>query len=336
MSHEIGQREERRIRRQQVKDRYVSDNYLSWVILHRIELTHLVFAAESITDQTERLINSIDLSNLIYIKGEFYVNDDIIMDILKQRTPSLTILDISECGRHITDSSVIPLAKGLPQLKELSLSGTEITGDSLIEISKNLKELESLEIWRCGGIEMETFGQMDVCPCLIHFWALDVDIDDNGLKRLAISCPSLKELFIGFSGCLVTDDGVIPLVQICGGTLAILHVRGASQVSDKSLTAVANHCPELLELDFGGCYIRETSCFKSLARGCKKLTILSVLEQPWVNIESIPIVISFLKISLREFSCSIDVIAGLGDEDKQNQYFDNLNDKFPKIKFEVL
>jgi hypothetical protein len=320
---------------QEEEGRCVSDDYLYWVGLRQIKLTHLDFVEKSITDQTVRFINAIDLSNLISINGEFYVDDDTVIGILQQCNPSLTKLDISNCD-DITDRSVILVANRQPQLKEFILSGNGITGDSLIELSKHLKELEYLQIWGCGDIERSKFEEIYPFPNLIHFWALDVDIDDLGLNRLAICCPSLRELLIGFSGCLVTDDGVISLVKICGGTLDTLHIIGASQVTDKSLTAVANHCPQLYELDFGGCSIENTSTFKSLAQGCKKLEFLSVLEQPWVNIKSIPTVIYFLRKSLRLFSFSDDVIACVGDEKEQNQYFDVLNRKFPNTQLEVL
>jgi hypothetical protein len=123
----------------------------------------------------------------------------------------------------------------------------------------------------------------------------------------------------------VTDEGLIAFAQIRGKSLTKLHVRDAPEVTDRSLTVVAENCPELLELNFGGCSIQKTDTFQTLARGCPKLADLSALEQPWADRDSIPIVIALFQ-SLAVFSYSVSSVQN--DVDLE-PYWIWLRNKFP-------
>jgi len=76
-------------------------------------------------------------------------------------------------------------------LKELNLNACrELSERSLVQVAEQCPSLEKIELyWNCR-------------------------VRDIGLKRLATGCPNLTN--VNFSGCkLLSDSGVIPLVQSC-------------------------------------------------------------------------------------------------------------------------
>lgn len=313
---------------------YFDESILAAIVASpsQLKVLRLAGGKEINSDLSKNLFTK-RLTSLTILSLNFIATDYVVIVVAKH-IPSLTELYIRDC--EITDESVLQLAKGLPKLQYLSLSGTNITGESFIEISKNLKQLRSLEIAYCYEIELETFEVMHSLPYLTHLWALEVDMTDDGLKCLAEQCPSLSELFWGVPTTshghndFVTDEGLIAFAQIRGKSLTKLHVINAPEVTDRSLTVVAENCPELLELSFGGCSIQKTDTFQRLARGCPKLADLSVVEQSWADRDSIPIVIAFFQ-SLAAFSYSTSSVQN--DVDLE-PYWICLKSKFPQIKFE--
>lgn len=82
---------------------------------------------------------------------------------------------------------------------------------------------------------------------------------------------------VSLAGCInVTDNVVVALAKIHGGTLEMLNLDGCGKVTDASLAAIADDCLLLNELDVSKCAITDLGV-ASLARSKQlSLTILSL------------------------------------------------------------
>ena len=75
-------------------------------------------------------------------------------------------------------------------------------------------------------------------------------ITDTVALTLARRCPEIQH--VSFRNCDVTDLGICEMAAGCR-QLSLLAVAGVHCLTDKSIMALAEHCPHLEELYISGC-----------------------------------------------------------------------------------
>lgn len=113
-------------------------------------------------------------------------------------------------------------------------------------------------------------------------------VTDAGLLPLLESSEAglVKAIF---SGCLnLTDEVILALTRLHGGTLELLNLEGCRKITDASLVAVADNCLLLNDLDVSKCGITDSgikilSCAEQL-----NLQVLSLSGCSEVSNKSLP------------------------------------------------
>lgn len=129
----------------------------------------------------------------------------------------------------ITSAGITSIASSCPSLKELYLERcSNVTDEGILAIAHNCKLLQILNIGRCS------------------------DITDVSLYALGQNSHFLQSF--KFSATKVTDDGVTALVRgICSQSLKEVYMDRCVNVTDESVEAVLNCCPNLHILIFHEC-----------------------------------------------------------------------------------
>ena len=99
---------------------------------------------------------------------------DIGIAFLAELTSSLQDVDVSFCA-NVTNSSLLHIASGFPELKSLSMTTCSINDEGLKQMAKRLTKLESLNIGQC------------------------ISVSDDGLKFLSENLKNLR--FLDAYGC---------------------------------------------------------------------------------------------------------------------------------------
>ncbi len=71
-------------------------------------------------------------------------------------------------------------------------------------------------------------------------------ITDTDLSHIALFCPKLVYLRMYDSN--ITDSGVITLVTACGRNLTTLMFYQCNNLTDNTLFAISQYCPQLTEI----------------------------------------------------------------------------------------
>ena len=97
------------------------------------------------------------------------------------------------------------------------------------------------------------------------------------LLQLAQNCPHLHSIFLSCS-ITITDDLVIGLAERCPilQRLVLQSYRGIHAVTDASLLALSEHCPQLCELGFHNCMQLTEAAVLQFIHICKHLHILKL------------------------------------------------------------
>jgi hypothetical protein len=74
----------------------------------------------------------------------------------------------------------------------------------------------------------------------------------------------------------MNDDGVITICKGSGENLEHLNLTYCSDITDKSLIAIANHCPKLTSIILWGCYNITDVGLEALANGCPSINTLNL------------------------------------------------------------
>jgi len=99
---------------------------------------------------------------------------------------------------------------------------------------------------------------------------------------------------LDLAGCYgVTDHGLIPVLEQCGAKLAQLRVSDCEGVTQRSVDALAQHCPGIQWLDLARTGSLTTECLLRLAERC--------LDLEWLNLA-------------RTHASDLDTAATVGEE----------------------
>ncbi|PAA70940.1 hypothetical protein BOX15_Mlig005878g1 [Macrostomum lignano] len=163
----------------------------------------------------------------------------------------LTALRLASCG-FLDDTCLTAIAESCPALNELDLSGCNSARTTVLGFSAlatGLRRLRRLNLYRCGiGLEQ--------------------------LLALIRANPDLRHVNLG--ACpVMTDfaDGVVVELAACCRGLLSLDLWRSRGLGCLGVTALADGCPGLLELDIGWCtrVNSSTGCLAELAQKCRSL-----------------------------------------------------------------
>ncbi|PVD27923.1 hypothetical protein C0Q70_10498 [Pomacea canaliculata] len=183
------------------------------------------------------------------------ITDDNIDKVLFDR---LQVLDLSMC--HVSDACLFKLSNSRHNyLRKVDLnsakdSNESITSAGLTSLSRACPNLQILYLRRCINItDSGVISISENCPFLVE---LNIGgcprITDATLISLGQNCRYLRSF--NFSKSEVTDCGVLSLVSgTCATCLKEIHMNGCANLTDESVEAVIQFCPQISILLFHGC-----------------------------------------------------------------------------------
>lgn len=153
-------------------------------------------------------------------------------------TSSVRRLVFNSFARHLTDDLFLGITS-CQHLERLTLPGAaHLTTPTLLQVFSQLPELISIDL---SGMD---------------------SVDDKVVAKIATCCPQLQGL--NLSRCKrIGDDGVMAVASRlrmlrrvsrnrCPDLTAQIKLNGCHRLTDRSIVALARHCPLLLELDLAG------------------------------------------------------------------------------------
>jgi hypothetical protein len=162
--------------------------------------------------------------------GAMYCRED-TLTALATLCPQLQVLFLGN-GEHLTDEAVGNLARGCPDLRELTLHWDEwqerckfgargplLTDAAIIALSQHCPRLQKLDLTRCRLLT------------------------DAAEEALAQGCPNLTSVTLT-SCALITDAAIAALAQGCRN-LHSLYLAGCDLLTDASLITLSVHAPQL-------------------------------------------------------------------------------------------
>lgn len=191
--------------------------------------------------------------------------DDAALKSLHAYT-ALTYLDISDPGvsapgvppKSLTDDGIIPLLTAVGgTLEHLDVSKNADVTDNLLltGLKPHCKRLRVLRLSHC--VELNT----DAVAKLFTDWTNT----NGGLTRIDLErCVKLE------------DNAIKALVAHSGGNLAQLNLNSVDNITAEGLSAIANGCPNLEDLDLGFCRAMDDATIMSFVEKLPKLRVVRV------------------------------------------------------------
>ncbi|KAI3827357.1 hypothetical protein L1987_01430 [Smallanthus sonchifolius] len=181
----------------------------------------------------------------------------------------LESLQLEECNRITQHGILGTLSNQNSKLKSFSLMkcmGIKDLDNQPVDFSES-QSLRSLTIKNCigfGNTNLAMIGKL--CPHLHNLDLTGLDrINDTGLFELLKTCKvGLSK--VNLTDCInLTDEVVMALAKIHGGTLEVLNLDGCRKIGDESLAAIAENCLFLKDLDVSKSCITDSgvSCLSS-------------------------------------------------------------------------
>ncbi|KAG2713279.1 hypothetical protein I3760_04G170200 [Carya illinoinensis] len=201
---------------------------------------------------------------------------------IAQGLQKLASLSVTSC-RGVTDVSLEAIGKGCINLKQMDVPMG-------FPVPSPCTSLRSLSIRNCPGFGSASLAMVGkLCPGIQHVDLTGLHgITDSGLLPLLESCDAgLVKVIL--SSCLnLTDEVILALTRLHGGTLELLNLDGCRKITDASLVAIADNCLLLNDLDVSKCAITDCgievlSCAEQL-----NLQVLSLSGCSEVSNKSMP------------------------------------------------
>lgn len=208
--------------------------------------------------------------------------------------PSSSLETLSLAGSRITDAGVAQLCKGLPRLRNLSLSGcvgvsdasasqilSHMTGLQAIDVSgtkmtnegishiAQLGELHTLRCGGCKGVTDESLVSLSSRDTMVSIDLSDTGVTDKGVSRFILSLPSLT--CISCAGCNISDPSLQAMAQLPG--LQCLNISNCESITDQGLSQL-QHATKLTALDLSKTPV--TSASLAVISSLKNLTYLNL------------------------------------------------------------
>ncbi|KAG6723936.1 hypothetical protein I3842_03G233400 [Carya illinoinensis] len=205
---------------------------------------------------------------------------------------SLESLQLEECDR-VTQLGIIgALSNCGTKLKSLTLVKCMGIRDMAMgfPVLSPCTSLRSLSIRHCPGFGTASLAMVGkLCPQIQH---LDLSglhgITDSGLLPLLESCEAgLTKVIL--SNCLnLTNEVILALTRLHGGTLELLNLEGCRKITDDSLRAISENCLLLNDLDVSNCAISNSGIEVLSCAAQLNLQVLSLSGCSEVSKKSMP------------------------------------------------
>ncbi|KAG6723938.1 hypothetical protein I3842_03G233400 [Carya illinoinensis] len=257
------------------------------------KLTSLtVTSCRGITDVSLEAIGKgcINLKQMCLRKCCFVSNNGLIA--FAKAAGSLESLQLEECDR-VTQLGIIgALSNCGTKLKSLTLVKCMGIRDMAMgfPVLSPCTSLRSLSIRHCPGFGTASLAMVGkLCPQIQH---LDLSglhgITDSGLLPLLESCEAgLTKVIL--SNCLnLTNEVILALTRLHGGTLELLNLEGCRKITDDSLRAISENCLLLNDLDVSNCAISNSGIEVLSCAAQLNLQVLSLSGCSEVSKKSMP------------------------------------------------
>jgi hypothetical protein len=261
----------------------------------RLKCISIEFAGPLIL-QFRQIIESCRSLTMISLRSLMNVDNDLVI-LIAECLPSLVFLDISG-NTQVNDVGVSVLPERLSHLEYLSVEGLNITDVSLTKIIQYCRRLQLLKLNGCGRLSASAFLALtdDSFPRLRLLDVAYVSLSNAAAIRIGECCKSLEEVHSIPRIIGLTDAGVIGLATGCGTRLKVLNIT-YTEITDNSIRAIAENCPNLEELLCGTDLPSDSFTFAGiefLGKRCPKISKLDISGSEWVNRKTIKDVINML------------------------------------------
>lgn len=194
------------------------------------------------------------------------------------RCRSLIELDLSgylcefgELMGVVSDDIVTVIAQGCSNLVRINLHLTEVGDAGLVALSENCPFLEEVDLSGCvDGYGRDGYGAG---------WYIKPNCTDVGIIALASRCSKLRKLDLHLNGHL-TDAALEALGRGCPD-LAMIDLSGAPSVcfpqyTDGGIAALASGCKKLTKVTLHMCLALTDASLHALAENCPELSVLEI------------------------------------------------------------
>jgi hypothetical protein len=257
--------------------------------LRRLHVRHL-YGTHVIEPVASLLIAAPNVTDFRLHSAVLCPVSDASLQILSNNVPQLEILELNIQRQEFTHTAVISLARRCSNLKMLDLMCGVGVNDAAVEaFALHCSRLEGLQL-RGVFTAAALSGVALHCGPRLRFLTLDMEqCNPIGLKSLAEHCRLLEELQLYNCG-IRTRKPIIQLVSSLPHLRELL-LDGSSVVTDKVLTAIATHLPELATLAICDDRGRHTEAgalalvtsLAQLRRFCIISNHISVCTPAWLN-----------------------------------------------------
>ncbi|XP_064614547.1 F-box/LRR-repeat protein 4-like [Liolophura sinensis] len=204
------------------------------------------------------------------------VNDNAMMS-LQSRCSHCQKLDLSWTGNHGLISS-----KGIEGL--LSVCGATLTclrlascglvnSSVILRLSSLCPALQELDLRSCQEVGSPGLSSLGKLTSLCRLNLYRTQVDAMAVKKIVRGCQKLQHLNLGSCICLSQHDTLMEEIATNCRGLKSLDVWRWKSLSEVGLTALAENCPLLEEIDLGwiSTLRSSTGCYRILPKHCPKL-----------------------------------------------------------------
>ncbi|KAI9277866.1 hypothetical protein BY458DRAFT_504275 [Sporodiniella umbellata] len=163
-------------------------------------------------------------------------------------------LDIYICDQ-IEQSVLSPFLQN-HALTYLSLAGCHLISDSFIlEVAESCPRLEHLDLRACGQVsDIAISAIAHQCPQLRHLNVGRIrDREKITIKSIGLIAQHTTASVLGLAGCEVTDKCMELLAKNRGVNLERVSVNSCSNISNRTIYAFIQHCPNLSVFEMKEC-----------------------------------------------------------------------------------
>ncbi|XP_063963538.1 F-box/LRR-repeat protein 2-like [Lytechinus pictus] len=189
------------------------------------------------------------------------ITEESAVKIFETVGPQLISLDMTGCHQIMTDDILRLIVKNCKALEEICLAFCmKLTGEPLRMLFRDAERSGNLTLFRvsgCKDLYHDILLDMSkACVNLTRLYMAGIkSVDDTLLFSIANHMPHLKNISlkscVGTVADQVTDNGVVELTRCC--PLEDICLAGIHSITDKSVFALANNCPDLKTLFVSGC-----------------------------------------------------------------------------------
>ncbi|GLI60481.1 hypothetical protein VaNZ11_002640, partial [Volvox africanus] len=210
---------------------------------------------------------------------------------------NLEVLALPRCGK-LTDAAAITIGALLPHVREVSCRDwAALTDGGVALLARGCPNLEDITLDGCFRVGSEALAALvRLCPRLRRLSiAKSYGVTDSALEALGEHGVALEELYlrqcprvaavqhlarcnrltaVDFSGCgNVAGPSLLAMLSACGASLVSLQLNGCVGLHGEEVAAVGRLCPRLRSLNVRGLAVMDEHLLK-LAAGCSNLQSL--------------------------------------------------------------